>query len=155
MKRVFLIAFALVTCFCIHINAQTLNDVIVFQQNVRHTGMTKFAGNGNSSPKWSIWAGGQIWSSPVVGNDDIVYLGSREKLMVAIDSDGKKKWSVATKSEVLGSPAIDKNGTVYFGDLSRNIYAVNKDGQIGWTFRTKGAIHSSPALTKDGDTLFL
>ena len=91
MRRSLLIAFILAICFSLRVNADALNNVIMFQQDARHTGKARFVGNGNKKPSWSIWAGGQIWGSPVIDDNDVIYVGSRKKLMVAIDSTGKKK----------------------------------------------------------------
>ncbi len=43
--------------------------------------------------KWSYATGGGIYSSPAVGPDGTIYVGSRDFSLYAINPDGTLKWS--------------------------------------------------------------
>ena len=62
-------------------------------------------------------------SSPAVANG-IVYAGSWDKNLYAIDAvTGKEQWRFATGDRVDSSPAV-ANGIVYIGSEDKNLYAV-------------------------------
>lgn len=47
-------------------------------------------------PAWTFRAGGPIFSTPVVGADGTVYIGSADHVFYALGEDGALKWSVRT-----------------------------------------------------------
>ncbi len=95
-------------------------------------------------------------SSPAIGTDGTVYIGSWDRNVYALDGrTGAKKWSFATGNVVDSSPAIGVDGTVYIGSWDGNVYAL--DGATGakkWSFGTDHDIfdvqRSSPAVGSDG-----
>ncbi|MBM3210824.1 PQQ-like beta-propeller repeat protein, partial [Candidatus Poribacteria bacterium] len=64
---------------------------------------------------WWFQAGNTMRSSPAIGPDGTLYLGSHDKKLYAIKSDGTKKWEFATGNYIDSSPAIGTDGTVYVG----------------------------------------
>ena len=88
-----------------------------------------------------------VWSSPVVSNG-IVYVGSMDKNLYAIDAvTGKDKWRFATGGTVHSSPAVS-NGIVYVGSYDKNLYAIDAmTGTEKWRFAMGGAVVSSPAVS--------
>ena len=75
---------------------------------------------------WSFETGGAVRSSPAVGSDGTVYIGSVDHKIYALNGHtGEKKWEFATGGDVLSSPAIGKDGTVYFGSEDKKLYALN------------------------------
>jgi len=57
-------------------------------------------------------------------SNGVVYVGSGDKNLYAIDAGtGKEKWRFTTGSYVVSSPAVS-NGVVYVGSLDKNLYAV-------------------------------
>ena len=50
--------------------------------------------------KWSFATNGDIYSSPTVGADGTIYVGSSDKNLYAITPDGRKKWSFLTGGDV-------------------------------------------------------
>ncbi|MDD1687544.1 PQQ-binding-like beta-propeller repeat protein [Methanoregula sp.] len=96
----------------------------MFRANPEHTGVYGNGGNepGNSE-LWHFATGGFIYSSPTVA-DGIVYAGSDDKNLYAIDAvTGKEKWRFATGDWVDSSPAV-ANGIVYVGSNDKNLYAI-------------------------------
>jgi outer membrane protein assembly factor BamB len=73
--------------------------------------------------KWRFTTGDWVESSPAVASG-IVYVGSGDKNLYAIDAvTGEEKWRFATGDQVDSSPAV-ANGIVYVGSRDKNLYAV-------------------------------
>jgi hypothetical protein len=91
-------------------------------------------------------------SSPTIGSDGTVYVGSDDKKLYAINGkSGVKLWESKTGSIYTSSPAIGTDGTVYVGSDDYKLYAINgKSGVKLWEFETGGSVESSPAIGPDG-----
>jgi hypothetical protein len=103
--------------------------------------------------KWEFWAGhGALNSSPAIGADGTLYVGSDDGNLYALDGTvGAPKWAFLTGDSVYSSPAIGADGTVYVGSLDGSLYAL--DGSTGlkrWEFATGDSVYCSPALGVDG-----
>ena len=100
--------------------------------------------------KWEFSAGGSIYSSPAVGPDGIIYVGSDDKKVYAIQPDGTKKWEFETDGKVISSPAVDYYAgaiTIYVCSENGRVYALSPDdGTKKWEFETGGVVSSSPAI---------
>ena len=123
----------------------------MFRQNALHTGQ----GVGSGAPgmlKWKFTTGFQVESSPAIGTDGTIYVGSWDNNLYAINpANGSEKWEFTTGSAVVSSPAIGMDGTVYVGSWDYNVYAINPaDGIQKWQFTTGKAVDSSPAIGSDG-----
>ena len=101
---------------------------------------------------WGFEAGDGVSSSPAIGSDGTVYVGSRDRKLYAVnDKSGAKLWEIETGGGGLCSPAIGSDGTVYFGSLDGMLYAFNgKTGGKLWEFETGNDVRSSPAIGADG-----
>jgi outer membrane protein assembly factor BamB len=79
-----------------------------------------------------------VKSSPAIGSDGTVYVGSYSGKVYALDGKtGVKKWEFVTGDNVYSSPAIGSDGTVYIGSNDKEVYAL--DGRTGakkWEFET-------------------
>ncbi|MFI8930724.1 PQQ-binding-like beta-propeller repeat protein [Streptomyces sp. NPDC053474] len=81
------------------------------------TGTTRCA----SESCW--WATASSGSSPAVAGG-VVYVGSDDDNLYAVDAaTGKKRWTFPTGHSVGSSPAV-ADGVVYFGSNDNNLYAV-------------------------------
>ena len=78
-------------------------------------------GGGETSQQWTFTAAGPINSSPAIGNDGTIYVGSEVASLYAINSNGSLKWSFDTMGDVNSSPAIGSDGTVYVGSDNHDI----------------------------------
>ena len=98
------------------------------------------------------WNGWMHSSSPAIGSDGTVYVGSGDNKLYAINGkSGAKLWEFETGSFVLSSPAIGSDGTVYVGSYDTKLYAINgKSGVKKWECETGGGVTSSPAIGSDG-----
>ena len=100
--------------------------------------------------EWKFETGNYIYSSPAIGSDGTVYIGSTDHFLYALNPDGSLKWKFETGAGIYSSPAIGKNGTIYVGSFDRKVYALNQDGTQKWHLTTDGEIVSSPAIGSDG-----
>jgi len=92
-------------------------------------------------------------TSPAISSDGTVYIGSADKYLYAIQSDGNLMWEFRseTADEIINSPSIDSNGTIYFVDAGRTLYALNPDGNKKWSVADIG--ETEIAIAKDGSIL--
>jgi large repetitive protein len=78
----------------------------MFHQNLRHTGLSpNRTATDTGSLKWGFTAGNQIRSSPALGADGTIYVGSIDHKLYAINPDGSEKWSFTAGAAVVSSPA--------------------------------------------------
>jgi eukaryotic-like serine/threonine-protein kinase len=89
-----------------------------------------------SGLKWKFATGGPVWSSPVVANG-VVYVGSDDNSLYAVDAaTGKQKWAAKSGDDVRSSPAV-AGGIVYFHSYEGVLYAVDAvSGKERWKFQT-------------------
>jgi len=77
--------------------------------------------------KWAFKTGGSVWSSPAIGSDGTIYVGSGDNNLYAINPDGSKKWAFKTSGDVDSSPEIGSDGTIYVGSNEENLYAIKEN----------------------------
>jgi len=77
--------------------------------------------------KWKFETDDGVYSSPAIGSDGTIYIGSEDGNIYAINPDGSKKWAFLTGDFVESSPAIGSDGTIYVGSGDGNVYAINGD----------------------------
>ena len=114
----------------------------VFHGNNQHTGSYNTTGIEKSPVvKWKFKTGGKIFSSPALSNG-VIYIGSGDNSLYAIDSSsGKQLWKFTTGGEVHSSPAVSDD-TVFFNSNDGYFYAVDtKTGNMKWSFKTEGEKH--------------
>jgi outer membrane protein assembly factor BamB len=100
---------------------------------------------------WRFKTRGTIPSSPAIGPDGAIYVGSVDKSLYAVNSNGTLRWAYQTGGSVMSSPAIGTDGAIYFGSLDNYLYALNYDGTLRWRYLAGGTIRfSSPAIGPDG-----
>jgi len=108
-----------------------------------------------SVKKWAFNTGGAVESSPAIGSDGTIYVGSSDAWpqtdgrIYAINPDGSKKWSIRTKESVSSSPTIGKDGTIYIASLDEKLHAINPDGSVKWRHSTIGW-PGNPVVASDG-----
>lgn len=101
---------------------------------------------------WNINAGPALRSSPAIGSDGVMYFGSIDGNIYAVDvEDGEKLWTYETDGVIISSPAVSEEEIIYFGSGDNNIYALNPDGSLRWKYQTGGEVYSSPTVDEDGN----
>jgi outer membrane protein assembly factor BamB len=107
--------------------------------------------NRHNADDWIAPTGNDIRSSPALGTDGTIYVGSNDTNLYAINPDGSQKWVFANPTgDVISSPAIGSDGSIYVGSNDNNVYAINPNGSLKWQFGTGGDVRSSPAIASDG-----
>ena len=99
--------------------------------------------------KWAFKTGDGVDSSPAIGNDGTIYVGSWDQNLYAINPNGSKKWAFKT-GDGMERAAIGSDGTIYVGSWDKNLYAINPDGSKKWAFKTGNWVSSPPAIGSDG-----
>ncbi len=106
--------------------------------------------------KWRFTVNLPIRSSPALGPDGTIYVGSGSQpsesaKVYAVQPNGTMKGRpVDVEGGVVSSPAL-RAKMLYVGALDRRVYAVNLDGFYRqWRFRAGDSIQSSPAIGEDG-----
>jgi hypothetical protein len=125
---------------------------------------------------WASPTGGVVRSSPAIGVDGTVYVGSNDGYLYAITPpnqtgsiivlDPGYKWRHQTGGQVQASPAIGADGTVYVGSV-HDVAGFGPFGRIdaikpnnSWWLgdvigsQMLGQVYSSPAIGADGTVYF-
>ncbi len=95
----------------------------------------KFRGNAQQDGRatFSPRAGGALWSyptqkgvfsSPVVGGDGTIYVGSADRTFYALDRAGHLAWQLLTGEIIDSAALLDDRGRVYFGSGDGNLRAL-------------------------------
>ncbi|MCL4557114.1 MAG: PQQ-binding-like beta-propeller repeat protein [Deltaproteobacteria bacterium] len=100
--------------------------------------------------KWSYLTGQSIFSSPAIGADGTIYVGSNDGKLYAINPNGTLKWSYTMNPMgIWTTPAIGADGTIYVSE--DKLYAINPNGTLKWSSPIgSGTGYSSPAIGADG-----
>nr|WP_319373494.1 PQQ-binding-like beta-propeller repeat protein [uncultured Methanobacterium sp.] len=127
----------------------------------KNIGLSNCTGPQVNTTLWNYTTGGSIssWSSPVIGSDGTIYVGSDDGKVYALNVDGTVKWIYATgmynKVGSINSLTIGADGTIYAvsGSYDNRLYALNVDGTLKWNYKAPGNIYN-PKVGADG-TIYL
>lgn len=131
--------------------SSSTNEWTMFHRGLNHSGvypgvidMTNFG------KLWSYTMGNWSYSSSPAISQDILYIGSYDKKIYAVNAtNGSLIWTYTTKGIVRSSPAV-ANNIVYAGSGDKNLYALNAtDGTYIWNYTTKDAIYAPPTIYND------
>jgi outer membrane protein assembly factor BamB len=94
---------------------------------------------------WRFEAG--VVETPPLLVGKLLYFGSWDKKMYAVDVDTHKVvWSFTTGDEVKSGPAY-QNGTLYFASYDNQLYAVDaRTGKLRWSASGTANFYATPAL---------
>ena len=103
--------------------------------------------------RWEFETRGEMYSSPPIGSDGTVYVGSDDNKLYAINGkSGVKLWEFETGGFVFSSPAIGSDGTVYVGSGDGKLYAIKTDSKglakSPWPMRGQNAGHTGRVMKK-------
>ena len=130
----------------------------MFQHDPQHTGRSTYLGAQTNNLAWSYNMGGAGYSSsPAIGSDGTIYIGSANGNLYAISPNGGSKWAYANPTHLFHTPAIGSDGTIYVGSDDGNLYAITDSGSGGtlkWSYPTYQNIVSAPAIGSDGTIYF-
>ena len=120
-----------------------------FRSNLQNTGVYNDGGvQPDGEVLWEFNTDGQVVSCPAISNG-IVYIGSDDKKVYALDADtGKKIWEFETGGKIRSSPAVS-DGVVYIVSWDGNAYALDANsGEKIWESEIGYWISSSPSVSE-------
>ena len=112
-----------------------------------------YAVNADGTRRWSFVMEDGTESSPAIGPDGMVYVGSYDGNLYAIRDLGDDyvlEWSFPTGGAIDASPTVDGNGTIYIGSRDSTFYALNPDGTVRWSYKTDGGFEGSATIDENG-----
>ncbi len=110
----------------------------------------------NGQKRWKYAMGDSTLFGPTLSADGVIYQGSWDGYLYALNSDGTLKWKYQTEGANSYPPSIDEKGIVYLGagdahaGADGNVYALKKNGALKWKYDTGSERAGSPAITEDG-----
>ena len=97
-----------------------------------------------------------VCSSPAIGSDGTVYVGSRDRKLYAVnDKSGAKLWEIETGGGGLAHPPSDRMARFTLGHWTTcSMHSMARLGCKLWEFETGNFVTSSPAIGRDGTVYF-
>jgi len=165
---ILVLLFALAIPYSVTAQLSTTSPWPKFHKDIRNTGSTSNFGTTVGKLKWTFKTGAAVVSSPILDNNTILYVGSNDNHIYAINADsGAIHWKYKTDGPIGSSPALDINGMLYIGSNDGYLYAfdttvINPDDDNTWvpkwkySFNTppQGAISSPPTIDEGGNIIF-
>ena len=126
----------------------------MFHRDVRHTGLSPYAGPSDPVLAWSYTITNALIGDPVpasaIGSDGRVYAGCYENLST-FNPDGTLAWSYATGSgDSTSPPVLGSDGRIYVGGNDGYFRAINSNGALAWQTSLGLGIRSGAALGNNG-----
>ncbi|MFW6421988.1 MAG: PQQ-binding-like beta-propeller repeat protein, partial [Candidatus Bipolaricaulota bacterium] len=112
---------------------------------------------------WSFTSGDQVKSSPAIGKEGLIYVGSTDGYLYALrpaeleSTEERLKWKLHVGAPVTSTPAIGSENTLYFGAQDGYTYALELPSStassptVKWKKGLDEEVRSSPALSKSGN----
>ena len=125
----------------------------MFGHDARHTGRSPYVGPAWPRLKWryQISCCREVKSSPVIGADGTVYIGSYDGSLYALRPDGTLRWKYVAWSRIYVAAAVASDGTIYVGMIDAGeIDAIQADGTFRWRFGTGAPIEVPPTVGANG-----
>jgi outer membrane protein assembly factor BamB len=123
----------------------------------------RLSGQEPGTLKWSYATGEEIYSSPTLGVDGVVYVGVNDfsedginnNKVIALSPDGTLKWEKIMSNWIDATPCLSADGVLYIGSWDGFLYALDcETGEELWRFETFGVIAGSAAIGNDGVIYF-
>ena len=121
----------------------------VLYNNIIYGGFSKYIHaiyTVNGSIKWTYSTDDWVESTPAIAQG-MVFAGSNDKKIYAIDMETKKhRWNYTTGGSIFSSPSV-VNGVIFFGSRDNKVYALDSsNGNLKWSTKTGDWVRSSPAV---------
>jgi len=133
----------------------------MYLHDPQHTGRSPYRGPQEGRVKWRFDTGHDVYSSPALGVDGTIYVGSNSMFLFAITSVGSEMWRFKADGITLQSdPLIAADGTIYFSvtgfqNNTGSLYALNRHGILKWKFENESQVPGEYAISADGNLLYL
>jgi outer membrane protein assembly factor BamB len=124
------------TIWKLHLRGQMLGSPVIDDRGNIYVGVSlDVRGDGSSGKlvcvsasshdvRWEYQAAGAIESTPVIGDDDVLYFGDNEGVVHAVDLSGRAKWTQKVGAAVRSGGAITPAKRVIFGTDRGDIVAL-------------------------------
>jgi outer membrane protein assembly factor BamB len=134
------------------------NDGYVYALDSTNLGALKWKVRINNTNRAPFTSPNSIYTTPVVGPNGTIYIGSNEGYLFALNTNGTIKWSYSAGYPLQSSPIMDASGSIYFG-AGNKVYAIGDAGIEPYSkwlnpFPTNANVNSSPALGPNGYLYF-
>ena len=104
--------------------------------------------------KWKISLGSTSYSSPIIGNDGTIYIGTISGLFYAIHGSlGVIKYQFQCGA-IYSTALIDSNDHIYVTSTDYYIYALDTSLRKQWFFKTNSRIYASPNIDSSYNVYF-
>lgn len=127
----------------------------MFHSDLQHTGQSGYVGPSLPAIAWSYLTCDDVASSPALGSDGAIYVGSDDNMFYAYSSTGTLSWSYATEGDISSSPAISATQEIYVGSEDKQFYSFDSIGGLSWSYTHPGGgvedrWKSSPVIGSEG-----
>jgi titin len=95
------------------------------------------------------------WTSLIASPEGVIYFGTNEGKLYAIDETGNYLWDVFLGGAIQSSPALDDTGTIYVSSTNGSLYAVTSDGNIKWDKYLRVSPFCSPAISPHDSKIYI
>jgi parallel beta-helix repeat protein len=121
-----------------------------FMGNAQNTGLSPYDTSHNTGKlRWKFKTEDKIESTPIIGLDGTIYIGSSDNYLYAINLDGTLKWKFLIGNRISSSPSISSEGTIYVSSFEY-LYAINSNGTLKWKSEEITPNYFSPAIDNNG-----
>ena len=93
-------------------------------------------------------------SSPAIGADGTLYVGSLDHKVYAVGADGVIKWTVETGGWVITSPAISTDDVILVTGNDSKLYALDAAGNVSWTYELPSEGPMTPPALNEKDLVY-
>ncbi|HUT03467.1 MAG TPA: PQQ-binding-like beta-propeller repeat protein [bacterium] len=126
-----------------------------YQNSGANQGRSEYRGPASPEFKWSYDGTGELLSSPVLGLDGSIYVGSNtQNKLWAFNSDGSLNWTYDCYDGIHATPVVDNDGNVYAGCNDNRLYSFDSSGSFRWSYQAGDWVHASPKVTDCGRVYF-
>lgn len=106
-----------------------------FRGNLQQNGRSEIRPYVGSAKLWSYQTAKGIFSSPIIGPNGNIYIGSADKNFYAFSQEGKVLWSTPTGEIIDSAALIAKNGKLFFGSGDGILRCLDAEtGEGCWSF---------------------
>ncbi len=81
---------------------------------------------------WEYDCGSNIENTPLIGSDGVIYVGTQNGKVCAVNSDGTEKWefpALVNIGAIASSPSMTIDGTLYVTSYDSRLYAIKTESQ--------------------------
>jgi outer membrane protein assembly factor BamB len=142
-----------------HAFSRRIQDIGSCYGSADATNLYAFSPQGATN--WIFHTGGGVRSSPAIGTDGAIYVGSMDGSFYSITPGGSTNWVLPLGDVIRASPALGADGTIYITSVSNSVdrlFALTPDGSRKWISVLGPGIggqggsgqSSSPSIGPDG-----